>query len=302
MLYSRAMGNASCCAGVDAGPPLTPGLTPWEKIRPALLAGLTVALYCRVLTALFSDWLRDPNFSHGFFVPVISAWIVWSRRAGLAKLEKRPSNWGLLGIVGAIGILLAGILGSEVFLARTSLVILIGAMVVFFLGWNWLRELLFPWLFLLMMIPIPAIVFNQIAFPLQLLASKLATALLSMVGVPVLRDGNVISLAAMQLEVAEACSGIRSLMSLGTLALVYGYFAESKMYKRVILALAAIPIAIAANALRIFGTGLCVQYWDPSKAEGFFHEFSGWVMFVVSVIFLIVMHSVLNLLDRRRAA
>jgi exosortase len=153
---------------------------------------------------------------------------------------------------------------------------------------------------LLLAIPLPAIVYNQITFPLQILASKLASNLLPYFGVPVLREGNVIELPLMKLEVAEACSGIRSLMSLFTLAVFYGYFMEKSVWRRVVLVLASIPIAIAANAVRILGTGLCVQYWDPDKALGFFHEFSGWVIFLVSLVCLYFVHRAMNLFPATR--
>ena len=135
---------------------------------------------------------------------------------------------------------------------------------------------------------------------MQLLASRLASDILPVLGVPTLQEGNVIQLPIMKLEVAEACSGIRSLMSLFTLAIFYGYFLEKSTFRRVLLALAAIPIAVAANAFRIVGTGLCVQYWDPDKALGFFHEFSGWVIFVVSLVFLYFVHRLITLIPRRR--
>jgi len=158
-------------------------------------------------------------------------------------------------------------------------------------------------LLLILMIPIPAIVFSQVTFPLQILASKLAAWSLPIFGVPVLREGNVINLPAMPLEVAEACSGIRSLLSLTTLAIMYGYLMEKNVAIRFALALASIPVAVAANGLRIVGTGLLVQYWDPDKAEGFFHAFSGWLIFVVSLLMLFVLHQLLILaLARRREA
>jgi exosortase len=156
-------------------------------------------------------------------------------------------------------------------------------------------------LILLLAIPFPAIVFNQITFPLQLLASRMASMILPLLGVPVLQEGNVIELPVMKLEVAEACSGIRSLMSLFTLAIFYGYFLERTTRRRVILALASIPIAVAANVARIVGTGLCVQYWDPVKALGFFHEFSGWVMFVISLACLYLIHRLMNLVSPKPA-
>jgi exosortase len=159
---------------------------------------------------------------------------------------------------------------------------------------------MFPLLFLILMIPIPAIVFSQITFPLQILASKLAGGTLPFCGVPVLREGNVINLPAMPLEVAEACSGIRSLMSLATLAIIYAYLLEKRTGVRILLAAASLPIAVAANALRIVGTGLIVQYWDPDKAEGFFHAFSGLLIFLVSLLMLVALHPALRLLPRNR--
>jgi exosortase len=163
-----------------------------------------------------------------------------------------------------------------------------------------LKELRFALLVLLLAIPLPSIIFNQITFPLQILASKLASSLLPLFGVPVLREGNVIELPLMKLEVAEACSGIRSLMSLFTMAVFYGYFMEKSNLRRVALAVASIPIAIAANAVRILGTGLCVQYWDPDKAMGFFHEFSGWVIFMVSLALLYLVHRAMSLFPGKR--
>ncbi len=174
-------------------------------------------------------------------------------------------------VVFALAVLLAGVLGAELFLSRISLLLLIAGLVVFFRGWHSFRPFFFPWAFLFLMIPIPEIVFGQITFPLQILASKVAALLLPLLGVPVLREGNIINLPAMPLEVVEACSGIRSLLSLVTLAIIYGYLVETRTWARVTLALASIPIAVAANSLRIVGTGLLVQYWDPDKAEGFFH-------------------------------
>jgi exosortase len=199
-----------------------------------------------------------------------------------------------------LAVLLLGVYGSELFLSRVSLIILLAGVVLCFGGPLYLKELRFALLVLLLAIPIPDIIFNQITFPLQILASKLASSLLPLFGVPVLREGNVIELPLMKLEVAEACSGIRSLMSLFTLAVFYGYFMEKSLWKRVALVLASIPIAIAANAVRIVGTGLCVQYWDPDKAMGFFHEFSGWVVFLVSLACLYLVNCAMLLVPFKR--
>ena len=257
-------------------------------------------LYSFILYHLVVQWWQDPNFSHGFFVPLFSTFVLWQDRFRLARLSAIPSSWGLLIVVGALFVLIVGVTGAELFLSRVSFLLLIAGLVIFFLGWNYFRAVFFAWAFLILMIPIPAIIFNQITFPLQLVASKVAAMLLALLGVPVLREGNVINLPAMVLEVAEACSGIRSLLSLTTLAIIYGYLMEPRNSVRVGLALASLPIAVVANSFRIVGTGLLVQYWDPEKAEGFFHLFSGWLIFVISLLLLFLTHRVMRLFWRDR--
>jgi exosortase len=273
------------------------GLSAWQSL---LLLGLLAWLYSPILGRLAQQWWTDPNFSHGFFVPAFAAFVVWQDRAGLANTRRSSSAWGLPLIVLALVMLVLGFFGAELFLSRTSLLVLLAGLIIFFFGWEMFRRLLFPLCFLVLMVPIPAIVFSQITFPLQIFASKLAAWSLPLLGVPVLREGNVITLPAMPLEVAEACSGIRSLLSLTTLAIMYGYLMEKNVRLRVLLALASVPIAVAANGFRIVGTGLLVQYWDPDKAEGFFHTFSGWLIFVVSLLMLFGVHSLLTLTFRRQ--
>jgi exosortase len=259
-------------------------------------------LYSSILWQLGKQWWNDPNFSHGFFVPAFSLFVLWQERSRLISLPRKPSVWGLLIIILSLGVLILGVMGAELFLSRVSLLLLIAGLVVYFLGWSYLREGFFPWAFLILMIPIPILMLNQITFPLQVLASKASAVVLPLFGVPTLREGNVIILPAMALEVAEACSGIRSLLSLTTLAIIYGYFMERRMWIRVALALASVPIAVAANSLRIVGTGLLVQYWDPSKGEGFFHVFSGWLIFVVSLTMLYLLHVLLGFFERKSEA
>ncbi|MFZ0287239.1 MAG: exosortase, partial [Terriglobales bacterium] len=228
--------------------------TTW--LRASVLALLTGWLYAPILARLVEQWWHDPDFSHGFLVPLFSLFVLWKDRARVVRVRPAPSSWGLLIVSFGLFLLIAGVLGAELFLSRISLLFLLAGVIIFFRGWRLFRTLLFPWAFLFLMIPIPAIIFNQITFPLQLLASKLAAAALRLLGVPVLREGNIINLPALPLEVAEACSGIRSLLSLVTLSIVYGYLLEPRIWIRVLLALASIPIAVAANSLRIVGTGL----------------------------------------------
>jgi exosortase len=263
----------------------------WQAAVLILVIGW---LYSAIIYRLAAQWWSDPNFSHGFFVPLFSGFVLWQNRKQLAQLPLAPSPWGLLIMAFALAVLMVGVLGAELFLSRISLVLLIAGLVIFFSGWRVFRAVLFPWAFLILMIPVPAILFNQITFPLQIMASKVAATVLPWAGVPVLREGNIINLPAMPLAVAEACSGIRSLMSLATLAIIYGYLLEPRIWVRTVLALASIPIAVVANSFRIVGTGLVVQYWDPDKAEGFFHVFSGWMIFVISLIMLFLLHQLFS--------
>lgn len=260
----------------------------------AVLGALLMWLYWRTLAHLAMQWWRDPNFSHGFLVPLFSAYVVWQKRDRIARVVPMPSWSGLGLLLGGILLLLVGEMGAELFLARTSLLLVLAGIVVLYFGWKFLRAVLFPCAFLLLMIPIPAILFNKITFPLQLLASRLAASVLPFFGVPVLREGNIINLASIALEVAEACSGIRSLMSLLTLAIMYGYLMDQRCWVRWVLAISAVPIAVAANSFRVIGTGLLVQYWDPEKAEGYFHESWGWLTFVMSLLMLYLLHSVIR--------
>ena len=202
---------------------------------------------------------------------------------------------------GSLGILALGVLGAELFLSRTSLVVLIAGLLVQFRGWRFFRAVIFPWAVLFLAIPLPAIIFNEIALPLQFQASRLASAILGLIGVPVLREGNVILLPSLSLDVVEACSGLRSLVSLIALAIFYGYFVERRVSRRVLLALAAIPIAVLANGLRIMGSGFLGEYWSPERAEGFFHMFSGLLIFIVSFGLLTGFHALISWLGRPAA-
>jgi exosortase len=277
------------------GPPFGGLFSPHNLLPFAIIVALLVAVYFRIAIKLFIDWYNIPDYSHGFLVPLFSAFLIWDKRKTLSTVKVEQTWKGIPLILLAIAVLILGVYGVELFTSRFSFVLMLGGLVWTFFGRAMLRELRFPILVLLLAIPFPTIIFNQITFPLQLMASRFASQILPLLGVPVLQEGNIIQLPVMKLEVAEACSGIRSLMSLFTLAVFYGYFLEKTNTRRVILAIASIPIAVAANVARIVGTGLCVQYWDPQKALGFFHEFSGWVMFVVSLCCLYLIHRIMRL-------
>lgn len=265
----------------------------------ALLISFAV-LYRDVIAKLVYDWGHDDNYSHGFLIVPIALFFVWERRQRLLDAERQPSPFGLVVLLGSVATLFAGILGAELFLTRVSIVGVVGGAVLYVLGWRHLRILALPIAFLLLMIPIPAIIFNQIAFPLQLVASRFGETTLDLWGIPVLREGNVIILANTTLEVAEACSGIRSLVSLLTLGIVYGYFTDPRGWVRVTVALATIPIAIVANGLRVAGTGVAAHYYGGQVATGFLHTFSGWAVFLVAFTLLFaVMRAVQTLAPQR---
>jgi exosortase len=277
-----------------------------QDVKPKLLlaaaVGAFLVLYWPVLRRLAHDWLHDDNYSHGVLVVPLAAYFVWERRERLAAIVAAPTILGLPVIAGGLAMLLAGLLGAELFLTRFSLIPVVIGSLLFVLGWQALRILAFPLGFLLLMIPIPAIIFNQIAFPLQLLASQVGEAGLSMLRVPVLREGNVMILAHTTLEVAEACSGIRSLISLLTLGIVFGYFTDPRVGVRTAIALATIPVAIVTNGLRVAGTGVAAHYLGPEAAEGFFHTFSGWLVFMLAFVLMFIIARVLLRLMPLRTA
>jgi len=254
---------------------------------------LLLVCYAPVLWRLIEQWNSDPDMGHGFFVPLVAGYIVWQKRRQLRKTPPAPNWWGLAVVVyGGLQLYIAT-LGAELFLARTAFVISAMGIVLLLGGTAWVRTLAFPLFLLFFMIPIPAVVYNSITFPLQLLASRVSTEALNLLQIPVLREGNVLELAEQRLSVVEACSGIRSLLSLTFLSLVYGYFFESKVWMRVLLFAATIPIAIVANASRVTLTGVLTEY-KPELAEGFFHTASGWVIFMVALTILVALHQMVN--------
>jgi len=260
----------------------------------ALLAGSFVLLYWPIIAKLVNDWSINENYSHGFLIPPLAAYLIWERRDRLKSIPVESSWFGLVVVAASLVVLLAGLLGAELFLSRMALLGTIVGGVLFVLGWRHLQALAFPLGVLLLMIPIPAILFNQIVFPLQLVASRAGEASLAAAGIPVLREGNIIILANTTLEVAEACSGIRSLVSLLTLAIVFGYFTDPRPGIRLIIALSAVPVAILANAMRVAGTGIAAHYYGLQAAEGFFHSFSGWIVFISAFAMLFAVIRVLR--------
>jgi exosortase len=268
----------------------------WSAI--AWFGILLIAVYYPILNRLVAQWSNDDDVSHGFFVPLVAGYVVWQRRQKLLDTEWKPAWWGIAILVWAAVQAYVGMLGAELFLQRTAFLLsLLGTLLVLG-GTGLVRELAFPLLLLPFMIPLPTVVYNQITLPLQFIASSVAEKSLEVLNIPVLRDGNILELASQKLSVAEACSGIRSLLSLSFLSVVYAYFFDRKVWMRWVLLIATIPIAIVANSARVTLTGVFSEI-DPSLAAGFFHEAEGWVIFVVALVILVVVHQLLNWVYRR---
>lgn len=268
-------------------------------LRGGALALSWLWLFHEVIRRLVDDWRVDENYSHGFLIPLISGYAIWTQRHELQTRLPQPQLWlGGVCVVVAVALHLAGVLTGEQYASRLALVLSLAGLTLYFGGWNWLRAWWFPLGLLLLALPVPSLIFNPLAFRLQLLASDSATRLIQACGIPALREGNLIELAYLKLEVVEACSGIRSLMSLTTLAAVYAYFFEQRWWRRIVLLLAVPPIAVLANAARVAGTGIMAHYRGAAAAEGFLHSFSGVLVFAVAVLLLLALAQALNLLER----
>jgi exosortase len=258
-----------------------------QRLAAGLVLGGLVLVYWSVLRGLIDAWSTDDNYSHGFFIVPLAAYFAWERRRAFAAAPVRPSYFGLLVIAGSMALLVAGLLGAELFLSRVSVIGALAGSILFLFGWQRLRVVIFPLAFLLLMVPLPALIFNKIAFPLQLVASHVGEYTINSLEIPILREGNVLILANATLEVAEACSGIRSLVSLFTLGIVFGYFVDRRPWVRALIALSAVPVAILANGLRVASAGVAAHNFGAAGVEGLFHEFSGWVVFIVAFLMML---------------
>ena len=285
--------------------------------KPFLIAAALAFVYGSVLAKLGRDWWTDENYSHGLLIPFVIGGIVYLEFDGLKKAVSKPSHLAGFGLIAfALLMLLGGTLGAELFTQRISLVVMLAGIVVYFFGRQVLKSLVVPFVLLLLAIPIPQIIFNKIAFPLQIYASRMAVWGIRLFEVPSVRKGNVIEILPngatqiIALEVVEACSGIRSLMTLMTLALVLAYFTRSKkqlnnggtfrflknfdFWRAVILMLSAIPIAVFTNAARVAATGVLTYYYGRRATESVWHELSGWLVYLVALALLIGFNLILK--------
>lgn len=288
----------------------------WKTV---LVCAALAFLFANVLLKLGRDWWTDENYSHGLLVPFVIGFIVWAEFDALKKLVTKPNFWlGFSVILLALLMLLGGTLGAELFTQRISFVLMLAGIIVYFFGAKILQMLAVPFVLLLLSIPIPQIIFNKIAFPLQIWASQAAVWGIRLFEVPTIRKGNVIEILPngatqiIALEVVEACSGIRSLMTLVTLALILGYFTSEKphtktkfwfnfdFWRTIILMFSAIPIAVLTNAARVTSTGVLTFYYGKSATEGTIHDASGWLVYVVALALLIGLNFILRKIGNRK--
>jgi exosortase len=257
-------------------------------------AALCAALYLPVLAALARQWIVDPNYQHGIAVPIVSAFFVWRRRGVLRSSDGgggAAAGWAIVAFASAL--LVAGTAAAELFTARVSLPLMLIGVLLIFRGAAFVRSLAFPLLFLFMMIPLPYIVYYRLTFPMQLMSAKLAAAVLQGAGVEVIRRGNILVLPNYTLEVVAACSGLRSLMTLVTLSLVLCAVSGLGNRRRAILAASSVPIAIAANTIRLALTAIGARAAGPAFADGILHEISGLIVFGSGFVMLLLVWGVL---------
>ena len=259
---------------------------------------LIAAVYSSIVPYMVKQWASDDNYSHGFLVPIIAGYFLWQRWPDIKEKIVKPDGMGLLLVGLALLQLVVAWLGTEYFTLRSSLMVLLAGLVLYLFGREVLKALALPIGYLIFMVPIPYIIYDALAFPLKLFITKSSVIILQMMGVVVMREGNIIMLPTTTLEVADACSGIRSLMSLLALAAAYAFMLQTSTLKRVILILSAVPIAIVTNGMRVIITGILAQWWGAQAAEGFFHEFAGLAVFALAMVLLVAEGALLRRIGR----
>jgi exosortase len=279
-------------ADSSALPKSAPAIALWQIL--VLIAAFLIP-YLPILIDLVSDWYNDPNYGHGFLIIPVSAWLIWRKRAVLKTIPLETGKWGLPITIASLVLFILGTAGAEFFTTRVSMVGLLFGMTLYLAGPRFLREIWFAFFFLLFMIPVPYIIYYSLTFPLQLLGSKIAAGVLGVIGIPHLRQGNIIHLPDnYSLEVAEACSGLRSLVTLLALGALLSYLTLKTKWKALTLFFATIPIAIAANIFRITITAIGAYGISRKIAEDFLHELSGTIVFMFSLVCLLILSSILR--------
>ena len=264
-------------------------MTRTRQAATVLTAAALVVCYAPTLRGMFDQWSNDEDMSHGFVVPVVVLWIVWRERGRWQALPAKPSWWGLAVLAAGAGLRIISAFGGGLFAGSVAFLVSVAGAVLYLGGFVYLRAWAFPFLLALFMLPKLAIVYSQVTFPLQILASRIAAAMLSVAGVAVVREGNILDVAGHRVSVQEACNGVRYLLSLGFIAVVYAYLADPKPWMRFALLAVVVPIAIVANALRVAASGLL-----PTLDAGTPHTVAGFLVFVLCVAMLVLMRGVFH--------
>lgn len=264
------------------------------RLQLILVLPLLAGMYYRIVPDMVKDWYNDENYSHGFLVPIIAGYFLWQRWPDLKNRHIKPDALGLVVIFVGVLQLLVAWLGTEFFIMRTSLIVLLAGMTLFWFGREVLKGMALPLGYLTFMVPVPYIIYDMAAFPLKLFVTRVSVAFLKIMGVVVMQEGNIIMFPTTTLEVADACSGIRSLISLLAIAAAYSFLIRTSNVRRWIIVISAVPIAVATNALRVIVTGILAQWWGAKAAEGFFHEFAGMAVFLLAMVMLVSFGAVLR--------
>ncbi len=250
---------------------------------------------------MVSEWYSNPNHSHGFIIPFMSSYFIWKKREHLKDAILNSTNWGILILILGLIIYILGNLGAAHTTMRISMLIVLAGIIIFIYGKEYFKVLYFPFFYLLLMIPVPSYIYDTVAFPLKLFVTKYSVLFLQLIGIPVLREGNVIMLENITLQVVDACSGIRSLTALFAIGIALAYLSNEGLLKKILLLIAVIPIAIITNSFRVVMTGILAKSYSGAVAEGFFHEFAGIGVFMVSVVLLFAVGIFLSKIGKEKS-
>jgi exosortase D (VPLPA-CTERM-specific) len=275
----------------------------WGLVLVAVAIGLlSLWPFWDGLTSMWGWWIETPEYSHGLLIPPIAAFLMWQQKDRLERVAFTGSWWGVALIVFGGAALVAGQFGTVYTVVQYAYVITLYGLVLSFLGWPAFRLIAIPLLILLFMIPLPQFVLANLSTKLQLISSQIGVYVMRLFGISVFVEGNVIDLGGYKLQVAEACSGLRYLFPLMTLGFLMAYFYKGALWKRIALFLSSIPITVLMNSVRVGTIGVMVEHWGIEMAEGFLHEFQGWMVFMISAALMLGEIAVFNHIGRESGA